>query len=45
MGLWLASVYICVVVEDMYTCKTGNFGNEPLFLCLCFCRGHVHMQD
>ena len=21
-----------VVVEGMYTCKTGHFGNEPVFL-------------
>ena len=35
-------VYVCVVVEGMYTCKTVNFGNEPLCLCLCFCRGCVH---
>ena len=27
-------VYVCVVVDGMYKCKTGNFGNEPLCLCL-----------
>ena len=25
-------VYDCVVVEGVYTCKTGNFGNETLCL-------------
>ena len=29
-GLFL---YVCLVVEVMYTNKTGNFGNEPLCLC------------
>ena len=23
-------VYVCDVVEGMYTCKTEHFGNEPL---------------
>ena len=27
-------VYICVGVEGMYTCKTGNFGRNPF--CLWF---------
>ena len=36
-------VYVCVIIEGIYTCKTGNFGNEPFCLCLCCCRGHVHM--
>ena len=26
-------VCVCVVVEGMYTCKTGDFGNDPLCLC------------
>ena len=34
-------VYTCVVVKGMYTCKTGNFGNKPLYLCLCCCGGYV----
>ena len=38
-------VYVCVVVEGMYTCKTGHFGNDTLCLFLCCCRGYVHMQD
>ena len=32
-------VYVCIGVEGMYTCKTGNFG---LCLCLCYCRGYIH---
>ena len=24
-------VYICIGMEGMYTCKTGNFVNEPMF--------------
>ena len=24
------SVYVCDFVEGMYSCKTGNFENEPL---------------
>ena len=28
-------VYVSVVVEGMYTCKNGHFGNKPLCLCLC----------
>ena len=28
--------YVCVDVEDMYTCKTWNFGNEPMCLYLCW---------
>ena len=38
-------VYVCVVVECMYTCKTGISCNKPLCLCLCFCccKGYVHM--
>ena len=38
-------VYVGFVVEGMYTCKTGHFGNKPLCLCLCFCIGRVHMYD
>ena len=48
------SMYICktincdcvcvfVVVEGMYTYKNGKFVNKPLCLCLCFCRGCVHV--
>ena len=36
-------VYVCVVIENIYTCNTGYFGYEPLFLCLCCCTGYVHM--
>ena len=37
--------YACVFVEGMYTCKTGNFGNNPLCLCLCrFCRVCTHVR-
>ena len=32
-------VDFCDVVEGMYTCKTGNFGNDPLLLFLCCFRG------
>ena len=39
----ISCVYVCVVVEGMYICKTENFVNEPLCLCLCCCRGYVHM--
>ena len=27
-------VHVCIVVEGMYTCKTGNSSNKGL--CLCF---------
>ena len=43
-------VYVCVVVEGIYTCiegmyrcDAGNFGNKTLCLCLCWCKGYVHM--
>ena len=36
-------VYVCVVVEGMYTCNTGHFGNETLYLFFCYSRGYVHM--
>ena len=36
-------VYFCAVVEGMYTCNTGNFGNEPLCLCLGSCRWYVQI--
>ena len=36
-------VYVCVVVEGMYTCETGHFVIYPLCLYLCCCRGYVHM--
>ena len=35
MGMWWKIVYICVVVQGVYTCKTGHFGNETLCVCLC----------
>ena len=46
-------VYVCAVLEGMYTCKTGNFGketfsileNETFCLCLCCCIGYVHTSD
>ena len=45
LGILSASicVYVCAVVEGMYTYKTGNVGNGPLCLCMCFCRGYVHI--
>ena len=36
-------VYVCVVVEGMYTCTAGNFGIKCLCSCLCCCRGYVRM--
>ena len=36
-------VYVCVCVEGMKTCKTGNYGNKPFCLCLFCYRGYVHM--
>ena len=36
-------VYVCVVVEGMYKCKTSHFGNDPLCLFIFCCRGYVHM--
>ena len=36
-------VYVCVVVEGMYTCKNCHFVNKPLCLFFCFCIGYVHM--
>ena len=38
-------VYVVVVVEGMYTCKTGYFVKNPLCLCFCCCIGYVHMYD
>ena len=38
-------VYICVVVEGMYTCKRGHSVNGPLCLGFGYCRGYAHMQD
>ena len=32
----ITSVFVCAVVEGLYTWKTGNFCNEPLCLCLVF---------
>ena len=45
-GLWQTGlyVYVCVSVEVINTCNTGNFGNKPLCLCLCCCIGYVHIQ-
>ena len=37
--------YVWFIVEGMYTCNTGHYGNETLRICLCCCRGYVHMQD
>ena len=34
-------VYVCVVVECIYTCKTEDVGNNPLCWCLCCFRGYV----
>ena len=28
-------VYVCVVVEGMYTCMNDNFGNTPLCVYVC----------
>ena len=36
-------VYVYVVLEGMYRCNTGNFGNEHLCLYLCWYRGYVDM--
>ena len=36
-------VYVCVLVEGMYTCKADNSGNNTSCLYLFFCRGYVHM--
>ena len=39
----ICCVYVCVVVEGLYTCNNGNFGNKHFCLFLCCCIGHVHM--
>ena len=51
-GKYMFIVYVCVFVEGVYkyiegiyTYNTGNFGKTPLCLCLCCCRGYVHMED
>ena len=36
-------VYVCVIVEGMYTYKTGHFGKETLCLYFCCCRVYIHM--
>ena len=36
-------VYLWVFQEGMYTCKTGNFSNEPLCLYLDCCRKYLHI--
>ena len=38
-------IYSCVVVEGMYTCKTGHFGHKPCCLCLCCSRRYVHTKN
>ena len=43
MGLCMVSVYVCLVLRGMYTCKTGHFGNDNLYICLCWRRGYVNM--
>ena len=45
MGILAKSlcVYVCVVVESMYTCETGNFSKDTSYLCFGCCRGYVHM--
>ena len=36
-------VYVCVLVEDMYTFSTGNYGNCYLCLFECFFKGYAHL--
>ena len=36
-------VYVFVVVQDIYTCNYGHFGNDPLCLDSRFCKGYVHI--
>ena len=45
LGLLATSlcVYVCVFVEGIYICKTGPFGNKPLFLCFFCFRRYVHI--
>ena len=38
-------LYVCVVVEGMYTFKTRNFYKVTFCLCLCCCRGYVNMYN
>ena len=38
-------VYVCVVVESIYTFKNGHFCNQPLCLWLCCSREYVNMWD
>ena len=34
-------IYVCDVIEGMYTCNTLHHVNIHLCLCLCCCRGYV----
>ena len=43
-GLWLVIIDVCVLVEGVYTYKTGHFGNKILCLCLCCFRGYVNIK-
>ena len=36
MGL---RIFVCVVVEDMHTCNTGNVGNKPFCYVCVFVEG------
>ena len=36
-------VYVCFVVEGVYTFKTSHFGDDHFYSCLCCKRGYVHM--
>ena len=38
-------VYVCGVVEGMYTCETGTFFYEQMYLFLCCCWRYIHIQD
>ena len=38
-------VYVSIVVEGIYACKTGNYGNEPLlFLSVLLQRVCTHVR-
>ena len=43
MLLMYLCVYVCVIVEGIYTFKTGYSGICPLYLYSCFCRGYVQI--
>ena len=36
-------VYVCDVVEGIYTCKNGYFGNKTFCLCLFCCIQYLHI--